>query len=218
MGVLSLNLVGPCGCEIAKLFVSNFVSVFISQDSMTFIEFSLAIFLESPAGDMPAMCPARRIRGITFYFIFLYFASKHTQLCFLVLKKWKTLAENRVFTKPITDQSIGRQSMSNSQPILPKPYYFQTPPPFPDLAIQSAAGRKLEPACATLIAHWHIIINIHTALHKIAHMRLVDCTCTGSLLQWFLQLTYDTEDPIHPHVDDCRVAKQWWCLPRKGWW
>ena len=70
MGVLSLNLLGPCGCEIAKLFVSNFVSVFISQDSMTFIEFSLAIFFESPAGDMPAMCPGRRIRGITFYYFF----------------------------------------------------------------------------------------------------------------------------------------------------
>ena len=71
MGVLSLNLLGPCGCEIAKLFVSNFVSVFISQDSMTFIEFSLAIFFESPAGDMPAMCPGGPHKG--HYFLFYFF-------------------------------------------------------------------------------------------------------------------------------------------------
>ena len=30
---------------------------------------------------------------------------------------------------------------------------------------------------------------------------IVDCTCTGSLLQWFPELTLDITDPINDHDD-----------------
>ena len=36
--------------------------------------------------------------------------------------------------------------------------------------------------------------------------QVVDCTCTWSLLQWFLLLTYGTVDPIRIHDDDLHVA------------
>ena len=55
------------------------------------------------------------------------------------------------------------------------------------------------------------------------HLRLalwwfVDCTRTGSLLQWFLQLTFDFSDTIDIHEDEYTNALLGRHLATRSWW
>ena len=55
------------------------------------------------------------------------------------------------------------------------------------------------------------------------HLRLaqgcfVDCTRTGSLLQWFLQLTFDFSDTFDIHEDEYTNALLGRHLATRSWW
>ena len=52
----------------------------------------------------------------------------------------------------------------------------------------------------------------------LAQLYFVDCTRTGSLLQWFLQLTFDFSDTIDIHEDEYTNALLGRHLATRSWW